>query len=257
MSTNDWMSFLFMGLPLIVIGMLVVRFPMMISGYNTLPKAQREKVDIKGLSRMMRRYLIFMGIGAGVLPVILRKMDYASAASLSPIVFILGLAAIASVKSRRYLNAAKGADTSAVQQVLPRRERVLRKYLKIFLTIVLGLFLIQFVRVLVPSKVEVGQTEIVITGAYGLTILADEIQDINLQDHLWLTMRTNGVAVGNFYQGHFRSKEWGPCLVFLRNARTSPYVIIALKNSKTVVVNCKTPEQTKALYSKILEMSDK
>lgn len=154
----------------------------------------------------------------------------------------------------------KAADvsTDAVpQKALSSRERVLRKFFKVFLAIVIGLLLIQFVYVLIPSKVEVTDQAIVITGAYGRTIPKDQIQEIKIQDHLQLTLRTNGVAVGDFFQGHFRSKQLGSCLLFLRNGKTPPYIILTLKDEKPVVLNCKTSEQTRELYDKLLKISVK
>ena len=41
--------------------LLVKRFPMLISGYNTLPKEKRKNVDIDGLSSFMRRHLVIIG----------------------------------------------------------------------------------------------------------------------------------------------------------------------------------------------------
>lgn len=50
------------GIILIVCGFLVKWNPDLIAGYNTLSKAEKEKVDIDNLSSMMKKYLV--GIGA-------------------------------------------------------------------------------------------------------------------------------------------------------------------------------------------------
>lgn len=47
---------------LILCGLLVKRFPNLIAGYNTMPKEEKAKVDIDGLSSMMRNMLIGLGI---------------------------------------------------------------------------------------------------------------------------------------------------------------------------------------------------
>ena len=52
---------MFAGAFVIVCGLLVKRFPMLISGYNTLPKEKRKNVDIDGLSSFMRRHLVIIG----------------------------------------------------------------------------------------------------------------------------------------------------------------------------------------------------
>ena len=47
---------------LILCGLLVKRFPNLIAGYNTMSKEEKAKVDIYGLSSLMRNMLIGLGI---------------------------------------------------------------------------------------------------------------------------------------------------------------------------------------------------
>ena len=49
------------GVFLIVVGLLVKRFPMLIAGYNTMPAEKKKNVDIAGLSSFMRRHLVIIG----------------------------------------------------------------------------------------------------------------------------------------------------------------------------------------------------
>lgn len=49
------------GIILIVCGFLVKWNPDLIAGYNTLSKAEKEKIDIDSLSSMMKRYLVAIG----------------------------------------------------------------------------------------------------------------------------------------------------------------------------------------------------
>ena len=56
---NDPLAPLLAGAFVIVCSLLVKRFPMLISGYNTLPKEKRKNVD--GLSSFMRRHLVIIG----------------------------------------------------------------------------------------------------------------------------------------------------------------------------------------------------
>ena len=58
---NDPLAPLIAGGFVIVCCLLVKRFPMLISGYNTLPKEKRKNVDIDGLSSFMRRHLVIIG----------------------------------------------------------------------------------------------------------------------------------------------------------------------------------------------------
>lgn len=59
------------GALLIVVGLLVKRFPMLIAGYNTMPAEKKKKVDIEGLSSFMRRHLVIIGALWASLAVIL------------------------------------------------------------------------------------------------------------------------------------------------------------------------------------------
>ena len=49
------------GVFLIVVGLLVKRFPMLIAGYNTMPAEKKKNVDVAGLSSFMRRHLVIIG----------------------------------------------------------------------------------------------------------------------------------------------------------------------------------------------------
>lgn len=53
---------LFIGLFLVALGFLVRRYPILISGYNTMSAKEKENVDIKGLSAFMCRCLVVMGV---------------------------------------------------------------------------------------------------------------------------------------------------------------------------------------------------
>ena len=50
------------GLSLIAIGFLVKAFPVLIAGYNTIPKDKKKNVDVKGLSTLICNVLIIIGL---------------------------------------------------------------------------------------------------------------------------------------------------------------------------------------------------
>ena len=50
------------GVFLIVVGLLVKRFPMLIAGYNTMPAEKKKNVDVAGLSSFMRRHLVILSL---------------------------------------------------------------------------------------------------------------------------------------------------------------------------------------------------
>ena len=46
---------------LIILGLLIKRFPNLLAGYNTMTKEQQRKVDIKGITSVIRTCLIVAG----------------------------------------------------------------------------------------------------------------------------------------------------------------------------------------------------
>lgn len=97
----DYSDFI-VGLFLVVIGFLVVKFPMLIAGYNTMPKEKRDKVDIGSLSRMMCRWLIGIGICQMVGVALLNKLALYGEKNTFSAIIILGGCLIIMVKAQRY-----------------------------------------------------------------------------------------------------------------------------------------------------------
>lgn len=97
----DYSNFI-AGLILIVLGFLVVKFPMLIAGYNTMPKEKRDKVDIAGLSRMMRRWLIGLGICETIGGVLLDKFAPYGVKEAFSVIFLLGGLMIMMLKAQKY-----------------------------------------------------------------------------------------------------------------------------------------------------------
>ncbi|MGI6047424.1 MAG: DUF3784 domain-containing protein [Petrimonas sp.] len=55
-------TYLFYGLGIIALGFLLKIFPILIAGYNTMTKEQKQNVDIKGFSSFLRNVFIVMGL---------------------------------------------------------------------------------------------------------------------------------------------------------------------------------------------------
>ena len=79
------------GLFLIGMGVLVYKYPNLISGFNTLTPEQKEKVNVKGLKSFMRMVFIFMGVLIPIDFYILRVMGYPMIADyISFLIIIIG-----------------------------------------------------------------------------------------------------------------------------------------------------------------------
>jgi hypothetical protein len=64
------------GIILIISGILVKKYPNLIAGYNTLSDAEKQKVDIKRLSKFMHDGLIIIGAVSIILSIIMFSFDF-------------------------------------------------------------------------------------------------------------------------------------------------------------------------------------
>ena len=76
------------GVFLIVVGLLVKRFPMLIAGYNTMPAEKKKNVDVAGLSSFMRRHLVIIGALWVLLAIVLNLTGQQDAL---PVVYVIYL----------------------------------------------------------------------------------------------------------------------------------------------------------------------
>lgn len=90
------------GFLFILLGFLVVKCPMLISGYNTMPKEKRDKVDIGGLSRMIRGWMIGIGLSFMLASTILNKLGEGGLKEMVTFVIIVGGCLIMVFKAQKY-----------------------------------------------------------------------------------------------------------------------------------------------------------
>ena len=87
---------------LIVVGLLVKRFPMLIAGYNTMPPAKKKNVDIGGLSSFMRRHLVIMGALWILFTVVLELTDQTDTLAVIYVIYLLPYVVWMLVRAQRY-----------------------------------------------------------------------------------------------------------------------------------------------------------
>ena len=91
------------GTILIITGFLVKKFPDLIAGYNSLTDAQKKKVNIDGLSSMMRNYLIAIGILVILIGLVMSILEVKQHYSIMITSLVIVLAVIFMIsKSQKY-----------------------------------------------------------------------------------------------------------------------------------------------------------
>ncbi len=236
-----------MGLFLMLTGWAVVKFPLLIAGYNTMSKEQQKKVDIKGASRMMRKTFVLMGLGIMLIPYLLQLAGCRTATGLAPVVIILSGTAYMLFRSRKYTKTPDLPDAST--GTTNKKQKAKGLYILAFLTILLTVFFVYGLR---PARVTTENEALTISGLYGTTLPLQTIDSVTLIESLPSGWRTNGIAAGAIRKGHFNLKEIGKCLLFTQSPE-GPFIRITSSGSVPVILNKKTPGQTRELYEKLKE----
>lgn len=240
-----WAFDITMGLFLMLTGWAVVKFPLLIAGYNTMSKEQQKKVDIKGASRMMRKTFVLMGLGTMFIPYLLQLAGCRTATGLVPVVIILLGTAYMLFRSRKYTNALNSPDTSVGNT--HKKQKAKGFYILAFLTISLLVFFAYGLR---PARVTTENEALTISGLYGTALPLQTIDSVTLIESLPSGWRTNGIAAGAIRKGHFNLKGIGKCLLFTQSP-DGPFIHITSSGSVPVILNKKTPQQTRELYEKL------
>lgn len=229
---------------MILVGVIVGKYPMTIAGYNTMSKEQQKKVDIKAVSRIMRKTFFIMGIGIIIIPYVLQRMGYLTEMALAPLIIIVGGVVYMLLQTRKYT---KTLDSSEMA-IKEKNKRNTKKYMAVFITVV-PLFLF-FIYSLKPATLSTENNTLKISGIYGTSIPIKDIETVSLKESLPGGWRTNGVSIGHIQKGHFKLHGIGSCLLFTQNNK-GPFIYITFSNHPPIIINKKTPEQTRELYEEI------
>jgi len=102
-----------------------------------------------------------------------------------------------------------------------------------------------------PTKIEVGEETVSISGMYGRDIPLSEIVSVELLEEMpSVAIRTNGSSTGKYNKGHFRLKNGESCMMFIRNK--APYIELRTTDN-LYYINGDTEEETIEILSKIKE----
>lgn len=183
----------FMGILFLGLGIAIGKFKCywLISGYNTASDEEKEKVDIKGLARIIS-FLLY-GIGCAIIVSALLEPYFPKVISLVGI-FIPVLTIGTVIYCQRFDSNKKSKGE------------------KLGLAVILAIPVLIFIVVLAASteknKVEVTQERVAIEGFYGINLNNEEIKSVDLVDRMPpVIRRENGSAIGKYKKGIFITKN--------------------------------------------------
>ncbi len=236
-----WVFFLMAG-SFLLIGILVhvLKMDFLISGYNTMSKEQKEKVDVKKVGKTIGIYgyinaLVFAIMG------ILSYMDVNV-----QITYGLIFVAISTAYLIKYLR----------QFDLNEKSAKSAKYSSLVTIAVIALVAIMLLISSRPVGIVVSDEGLTIKGMYGDTFSWPEMENLELLDQMpEVGMKTNGAAIGNRLTGHFNLKDSGSAKLFVDTGK--PPFIYFEADEKIIIFNGKDAEETRSVYQEIIEYKDK
>lgn len=223
------------GLLLIVSGFLVKRYPMLIAGYNTMSDEQRKKVDIDGLSSLVRNYLILMGTLIVGGPYVFRYAGLPGFADSIIPISVIGILPFLLIHAQQY-------------------ERNTDGKFKKPLIIVLNLLLVggivggTLTYGTYPPTVELNNKTLTISGLYGIN---SQITSLELKSKLpKIARRSNGFHFIETSKGNFELEEGGITKLFLQSGN-GPFIFAVSNDNTPIFINRSTANETERLFHEL------
>lgn len=221
----------------------VFKWYFLIAGYNTMPKDKKEKVDTKGLGRLMGVYSYLNGAILFVMGIL-----YAAGIELSmtPALVFFGISTIfLIIRAQKYDG-----------NVFDKEGRVRKGAGKQFI-VPLAIIVVTLVAVAVlmifssqATKVTFLDEGLQVHGMYGEMYSWSAIEEATLLETLpKIEARTNGSAIGPNLRGNFRTSDYGAVKLFVN--RNNPPFILLQSNGKIAIFNLTEADETKDAYDEI------
>jgi len=233
------------GVILMLTGWAVYKFPMLISGVNTMSKKRLAKVDLEGLKLAYRNVFLICGgamlLFGGLSTLVQIPMGVHL---IVLVVVILALVIACVVLSSRFDLGLQGEEG--------KKERR-KNWIGIIITVVaFAVILFFFFKGSKPATVEVSEDYITAKGGgYSASIPAVDIASATvLSDWPDFPIRTNGIATDDVGIGHFRKKGGESCMLFVC-VDGGPLLEVRTVDGKLYYLNSVTEEETLEMIAKV------
>lgn len=240
---------LFLGLLLILIGILCYKFPNLINPYGGMSPERQALVDIEGLKRGMlwasiatgAAFLLFAVIGtfANIHP------KYNSFIAIG----LVSLYVIATIViTIRHNGFGRDKDGTSYHHDRGRAANITI----IIYTIAASIAFVVVVLAIAnkPAKIEVEDGVLQISGTYGRDIPLDNIVAMEVLDEMpEMAMRINGSSFNKKSKGHFLTMDDEECLLFV-TYNGGPYLKLRTAD-QLIYLNRATPEESQQLIQEL------
>ena len=222
------------GLLLVVIGwgLQFKQWYFLISGYNTMPKEEQEKVKVTSLALG----LAIMSYILGLLLIILSLLLYFNKTNYSWMITILIV--VVSIGGAIY-----------AQRFLSYRQSVKKKSKYSAVIVIVTIIAVGAISYLAlqPTKFTLSEDSLTISGTYGDEIPWNEISSITMLENLpEISIRTNGSSAGSKLKGNFKLKSGEQVRLFIDQDVNQ---LISFEwNDQLYMINEPTSAETEDLY---------
>ena len=243
------MLFIIIGIIFIVIGLAVhlLKMHFLISGYNTMSKEKKEKVDIDNLARLMGIYSYANGIvliWAGVVT----RLGYEIGMG-TLIAFLVLSTTYLLIKAQKY----DGNIFDKNGKIQEDGRKQLTKSLGFMAVMVIFIAVLVFFS---TKSLEVTFLDegLKIHGMYGDIYPWESIDKVELIDEMPnIGLKTNGSAIGSKYKGYFTTSEYGKVKLFV-DSDNPPFIYLET-NEGIVVFNMNSSEKTQEVFNLVAKES--
>ena len=219
-----------LGVFYITMGILISKFPNLLSGYNTLSDEEKESLKNTDYTLYLRNVFIICGLASIFLTFLSRSVVWDICISI-----LLGL--LIPILSVLRFNPIK-------KQASSKKDF----YIIFFLIGAVCIFLFYGMR---ESDIEVSKERIENSGLYHFNIKMKDIDSITLVNELpKFVLRTNGFDVGIIKKGFFKTEKGDVYKLSLR-VNTKPYIKIYYSKNQILLLNYGDSIQTLQLFNNI------
>ncbi|MDR2917079.1 MAG: hypothetical protein LBV74_19985 [Tannerella sp.] len=223
-----------LGLVFIVLGIIIPRYPQLLSGYSALSKDDRQSA--KGIKAIR---MIGLSTIAGGFIIIISNLVYHIMKWSSGLDYIVMGTILLIVCCYFYLLNKISTNKKANKISIS---------LFVLLTIIITSGIIYSSN---DANISIEKQEIKISGLYGKTIHFDEIAQIELVGNIPpIKYRSNGFSFGSSKKGYFKTNNDETVTLFL-STREGPYLCITEKSGARTFINNKNAENIINTYRKI------
>ncbi|SKC00125.1 protein of unknown function [Parapedobacter luteus] len=229
------MIYVFIGMSVlfVAIGFIVTEknAKYLLSGYNTMNKEDRKKVDIKSYIPYFRNFHVFLGISFLVLGTVLTYFVSENAGGIFLTVYPI-IAYIYFYTNSKYSKGLGG------------------KWNKTGVVILIGTLL--FVVGLLgygykENRITFDSESVSFQGSYGETLTKAEIKSIELVSQLpEITSKTNGFALGTINKGYFKTRN-GEIVKLILNSDNKPFILFTKADGKKIYYSAKDKSNEQVL----------